>query len=106
MATSEKSGLSCAKSTQRVKLEEATRWVIDHIGYGVMTRRAGQAFTWPARGDLYLLGDLKDAGDVGFRFAEGLARAHYVGFACYENAPLVAFVPHWGSLADVRAWRP
>ncbi len=86
---------------------------LKRLRVGYRPRRL-RSYNKQSRSGFYLAGqrrsvfirDLKDAGDVGFRFAERLARAHYVGFASYENAPLVAFVSRWGSSADVRVWRP
>jgi hypothetical protein len=48
MATSEKSGLSCAKFTQCVKLEDIERDLLDHGGLNKGDKRPARRFAWPA----------------------------------------------------------
>jgi len=103
MATSKKSGLSCAKSTQRVKLE-VTRKFIDHRGLRIYDNKSRSGFYLAGSTQSVFISDLTGAGGVDFRVAEELARAHYAGSASHENAPLVAFVSRQDYSAGVHVW--
>lgn len=92
MATSEKSGLSCAKSTQCVKLEGITHGLqtTEAPKSGDKKSRSGVCLTGPIRS--FPLDDFKGEDGVGFGVEEKVVRVHCVGFARHEIAPLVAFV--------------
>ena len=92
MATFEKSGLSCAKFAQCVKLEGVTRvnWFSGWAWNAVMIR-AGQACLAGSIRSRFLV-SVKGEACVGFRVEERVVRVHSVDFARREISPLVAFV--------------
>lgn len=96
MATSKKSGLSCAKSTQCVKLEGVRPEITGHGGANRWDNksRSGVCLTGP--NSVPFSNDVKGADVVDFRGEERMARGHYVGFAGYDPAPLAAFVSPQG----------
>ncbi len=98
MATSEKSGLSCAKFTQCVKLEEIMRGNKPRWPEEVPRQKpATFCLAGPIRAHLVMTFRGEDG--AGFRVAEGVVRVHCVGFARHESAPLVVFVSRLGWLA-------